>query len=229
MKLVVFDIDDTLTRTMDVDTECFVQTVRDLLEFDPLQMSWEDFPHVTDTAVLEVLYRRVLGRAPSSGDTEDFVDHFFDLLEERHRADPSRFSSVPGSRAVVETLIEGTDWDVALATGAWRRSAEFKLSAALLPLHHLPFATSDDHHTRAGIVETAMSRALERSEAGHYDRVVAVGDGRWDVTTAQALGLAFIGVGSADHLAEIGARVGVPDYTDAERFLGLLESAPVPG
>lgn len=228
MKLVVFDIDDTLTQTMDVDTECFVQTVRDLLDFDPLQMTWGDFPDVTDTAVLEVLYRRILGRAPSTTESRGFIDHFFALLEGEHRADPTRFSPVPGSRAVVETLLESAEWDVALATGAWRRSAEFKLSAASLPIHHLPFATSDDHYTRVGIVETAMSRALESSVAVGYERVVAVGDGRWDVTTARALGLAFIGVGPSERLTEIGAPVGVSDYRDAERFLGLLESAPVP-
>ena len=34
-QLVVFDIDDTLTRTMGVDTECFVRTIREVMEVEP--------------------------------------------------------------------------------------------------------------------------------------------------------------------------------------------------
>lgn len=227
MKLVVFDIDDTLTRTMDVDTDCFIQAVRDILEFDLVGMSWDDFPDVTDTAVLDVIYRRVTGTGPTPSDSVRFIDHFSGLLEAEYERNAGRFEAVPGSGDLLGHLRARDDWRVALATGAWRRTAEFKLARAGLFDAELPLATSDDHHTRAGIFETAVARSVGDGAPG-FDRIVAVGDGSWDVVTARTLQVAFIGIGSESRLREIGAPVGVEDYRDLAGFYELLESAPVP-
>ncbi len=229
MNLVVFDIDDTLTRTMEVDMECLLQAVRELLAFDPSGLDWNDFPHVTSDGVLEVLYRRAFGRSPKPDDREAFLERSLQLLEVAHRSEPMRFAAVPGAPEILAHLVASADWTVALATGAWRRTAKFKLDAAGLEHADLPFASSDDHSTRAVIVQTAIDRAERASGFPRgFDRVVAVGDGGWDVTTARALGLAFVGVGGPDRLESIGARVGVQDYTDAGRFMHLLETAPTP-
>ena len=84
-------------------------------------------------------------------------------------------------------------WSVALATGAWFRTAEFKLRAAGIDPTGLPIATSDDHHTRAGIVRTAIRRAEQRlGHSNRFEAIVAVGDGSWDVTTAAEMGIPFI-------------------------------------
>jgi len=227
MNLVVFDIDDTLTQTMEVDVECLLQAVRELLTFDPSDLDWNDFPHVTSDGVLEVLYQRAFGRSPGPGDRQAFLERSLELLDIAHRNDPTRFTAVPGAPEILAHLVASPRWTVALATGAWRRTAEFKLDAAGLEHADLPFASSDDHVTRAVIVQTAIDRAGRANGLpGGFDRVVAVGDGGWDVTTARALGLAFVGVGPPDRLETIGARVGVRDYTDAGRFMHLLETAP---
>ncbi|MGI9629257.1 MAG: HAD family hydrolase [Longimicrobiales bacterium] len=228
MNLVVFDIDDTLTRTMDVDTQCFVQTGSDLLRMELDDVSWDDFPDVTDTAVLNVIYERRRGRLPTDTEVGRFIDYFLTLLREHHEVDASRFRQVEGAQTLLAALGTRNDWTVALATGAWKRTAEFKLNVAGIFDELLPLATSDDHHTRAGIFNTAVQRAKRASGTSGYHRIVAVGDGPWDVRTAQELGVPFIGVGSDARLREIGAPAGVPDYRDLERFMDLLETAEPP-
>lgn len=224
MKLVVFDIDDTLTHTMEVDTECFLQTVEELLGLDTSTLRWSDFPHVTDTRVLDVLFRKARGAPPTPEEHDHFLDHFFGVLETEHRRNPERFRAVPGATEMVSDLRTSDEWAVALATGAWFRTARLKLVAAGIDFEGLPFATSDDHHTRAGIVRRAIRRAEEDTGvANGFDAIVAVGDGAWDVATARELGISFIGLGPPERLAAIGAAVGIGDYTDPGAFLALLE------
>ena len=227
MNLVVFDIDDTLTRTMEVDTECFLQTVDELLGLDTGQLQWSDFPHVTDTGVLDVLFRKAQGAPPTRDEHDRFLDRFFQFLEAEHRRTPARFHPVPGAAEMLQNLRTREEWSIALATGAWRRTAQFKLDAAGIDTAGLPFATSDDHHTRAGIVTQAIRRAEVAAgvESG-FEAIVAIGDGAWDVTTAQELGISFIGVGPPERLAAIGAQCGVRDYADPDAFFTLLERAP---
>lgn len=228
MNLVVFDVDDTLTRTMAVDTRCFVQTVSDLLRVDLQDMSWDDFPDVTDTAILNVIYERRRGRLPTETEVRRFIDYFLTLLTEHHAADASNFQAVEGTGTLLAALGARNDWTVALATGAWKRTAEFKLQMAGIYDELLPLATSDDHHTRAGIFNKAVTLAEQATGVAGYHRIVSVGDGPWDVSTARQLGIPFIGIGEGARLQEIGAPSGVSDYRDIDRFVSLLESAEVP-
>ncbi|NNF29733.1 MAG: HAD family hydrolase [Gemmatimonadetes bacterium] len=226
MRLVVFDIDDTLTRTMEVDGECFLQTVEEQLGLDTSQLRWSEFPHVTDTGLLDVLFRKARGNPPTLGEHDRFLARFFQVLQAEHGRNPHRFRAIPGAREILTTLRNSDQWCVALATGAWFRTARFKLLAAGIDPDGLPFATSDDHHTRAGIVTRAIRRAEEAAGLTEgFDAIVAVGDGAWDVATASELGLSFIGVGPPERLADIGAQVGVGDYTDPGTFFSLLEQA----
>ena len=226
MKLVVFDIDDTLTQTMDVDTECFLRTVDELLDLDTSTLTWSDFPNVTDTGILEVLYQKSRGTPPTQREHDAFLDHFFQGLVAAHRRSPDRFRPVPGAVEILDHLRVSSDWAVALATGAWARTARFKLQAAGIDPSGLAFATSDDHHTRAGIVTRAIQEAERRARrVDGFAAVVAVGDGAWDVATAGELGISFIGLGPPDRLSAIGAPVGVTDFSDPDAFLSLLNRA----
>ena len=197
MNLVVFDIDGHIDphdgsrhRVLPPDG------VDELLGLDTGQLQWSDFPHVTDTGVLDVLFRKAQGAPPTRDEHDRFLDRFFQFLEAEHRRTPARFHPVPGAAEMLQNLRTREEWSIALATGAWRRTAQFKLDAAGIDTAGLPFATSDDHHTRAGIVTQAIRRAEVAAgvESG-FEAIVAIGDGAWDVTTAQELGISFIGVG----------------------------------
>lgn len=60
----------------------------------------------------------------------------------------------------------------------------------------------------------------------HFDKVVCVGDGLWDLRAARNLGYGFVGItAECDPLtmARHGARVMLADYSNPAGFLRALE------
>ena len=51
MKLVVFDIDGTLTQTNEVDSRCFEEALRIVLGIEEFDTCWENYQFVTDSGV----------------------------------------------------------------------------------------------------------------------------------------------------------------------------------
>jgi phosphoglycolate phosphatase-like HAD superfamily hydrolase len=60
-----------------------------------------------------------------------------------------------------------------------------------LPYQDIPYAFSDDAIDRESIAQPAQSRA-EKTYGCQSDTVTYVGDGVWDIWTAQKLGFEFI-------------------------------------
>lgn len=138
---------------------------------------------------------------------------------------------VPGAGKTLTQLKAGDEWGVALATGAWQRSAEFKIERARLPLDDVPKAYSEDGPSRESIVMTAITRAAAHYGQSSFDRIVSVGDAPWDVRTAARLKLPFLGVARgerAHRLRSFCACEVIEDYKDTSAFLSCLESAVVP-
>lgn len=227
--LVVFDLDGTLLDSNAVDEECFRAAFRSCFGDVPVASDWNVYGEVTDAGIA----RAVLGEAFGPQGLEERVlrhrDAFCELLEGRLAA-TGPLRPIPGARELLATLRPGTEWALAVATGGWGRSARRKLLAAGLSLDGAAFASSDDDPVRARIVQHAISRATaDRGEA--FGRVVAVGDGVWDVVAAAELELPFVGVGRggrARQLRAAGAGVVLADFGDLTASLDALQDAPVP-
>lgn len=210
--LIIFDIDGTLTDTMDVDVECFERAVLELVGVE-IPTSWSEFDEVTDPAIVETTCR-LLGRpVPDQKTLRLAAQRTGELLNEALAMAPGRFPPIRGATTVFERL-RSSGCRVAMATGAWRPSAEVKLRGAGVADRGVPLATSSEHRARAAIIREAAARAggLEGGVS------VYVGDGVWDGRAALELGLRFVGVGTGDRaekLREVGADVVVPDLMDA--------------
>ena len=126
-RLAVFDIDGTLTDTNDVDDECYLQAVAEVLLLDREALEWSAAPHVTDSALLRWLADQHSRPVEESHETA-VVTRFLELLDQQRAANPGRFAAIPGAQAVRAEL-ERREWNVALATGAWEPSARLKLDA----------------------------------------------------------------------------------------------------
>ena len=119
--LVIFDVDGTLIRSMAVDSQCYVSAFCDHLGIDGISTAWETYPRVNRSR-----HRRHPLRASS-----------------RARAAPvgvNQLVEVPGARALLRALREDARFELAIVTGAWRRSAMLKLAAAEIDIAGLVFA-----------------------------------------------------------------------------------------
>jgi phosphoglycolate phosphatase-like HAD superfamily hydrolase len=230
MKLVIFDIDGTLTQTSRVDEICYTRAFADTHGLEVLSDHWTDCPHVSDSGVTQHLFQHYFGRDPRDHESGEIKRRLVDLLEEHHRLDQSYFTEIPRAAETFNRLVEGRGWSKAIATGCWQPSAEVKLRAASINYQGVPGGFAEDGVARESIVGAAISRS-NASYRGMFDRIVSVGDGVWDVRTAARLGLAFIGVANgtrAEMLREAGAKHVIPDFEDADRFFECLEEAEAP-
>lgn len=223
--LVMFDIDGTLTESSDLDSATFIDALREVFGFRDVSDDWGSYPHATDAGILAELCRVRESRPPTESEARRMQDRYVELLAERIAA-AGGLRRIPGTAEILARLDASPDHAVALASGAWRASARLKLHAAALPTDDFPAAFSDDDSTREGICRISRQRAEARC-GRRFERVVYVGDGVWDVRTSRHLGFGFIGIGrdaGADKLRAEGASRVVPDFRDAQAFLGFLAS-----
>ena len=227
VNLVVFDVDGTLLDNLVCEDECYTRALRDRLGLHAMTSDWSEYEHVSDEGIAIEAFRRAFDATPSREVLSAAADRFVALLTAAHAAQPIR--PVSGAVALLQTL-PSRGWAVALATGAWRGAAVFKLTAAGIPYETLPIATAEDGPARTDIVRAAWLRA-EHAHHTRFDRVVAVGDGAWDVEAARMLTLPFVGRGDgagAERLQIAGARVILSDFRETEDVITALESATTP-
>jgi phosphoglycolate phosphatase-like HAD superfamily hydrolase len=232
MNLAIFDVDGTLTRTNDVDSLCYVRCVQEELDIDVSGLNWADYTFVTDIGITNQMFRERFGRLPEIVEIERLQRRLVRLLEETHATSPEAFAPVPGAVDVLEWLQSQPAWHVGIATGCWQASAQLKLRAAGIPAQGIPAAYCEDGQSREEVVRTAIDRCCAAAQVKHFDRIVSIGDGIWDIATAVQLSLAFVGVcidGRDGPLRRRGATHVVRDFNDRDEVLRSLREAGVPG
>lgn len=228
-RLVIFDVDGTLTATNAVDDECFRRAMGTVLGVEITSVGAEASVHATDSYISRALGERHLQRTPSESDVARMTTCFVNELRAELARAPERFAAIPGAQGLFDVL-RRAGWSIAVATGGWGPSARLKLAAAGLAEPDLIIACASDATTRREIVSLAAARAVERHGHG-FERIVSVGDRPWDVRTAAELELPFIGVGvgaKARAMREVGAAIVVPDLRDHAHFCRALETATAP-
>jgi phosphoglycolate phosphatase-like HAD superfamily hydrolase len=221
MRLVIFDIDGTLTQTVKADEDCFVRALNEVCGFSDVDTDWSHYKHTTDSGILHEIYETHIGRSPSPVEISQFRQHFVGLLERASSEAP--FAAVAGAPALLSRLVASAEHQVALATGAWRDSARLKMASAGLCYDDYPAASGDDALDRESIVRLSIKRAAERY--GRASNIFYVGDGVWDARACRNLDIPFIGVatgGRAARLATEGAICVFHDLSDAELLLSRL-------
>ena len=186
---VIFDIDGTLVDSNDVDGRCYKEAL--IEELGPVQFreDWSRYPHVTDQGCLiDVLKDNEIVYSPSH--VERVKDRFFAKI--RAHAREQGFHAMEGAVDFFQTLRNSPSFRLALATGAWRKSALIKLASASIEHAGVPLFASDDHHSRVEVMRLAHD-ALGNG----LDGVTYYGDAPWDGLAVAALGWHFEAVGSS--------------------------------
>lgn len=188
MHAVIFDIDGTLLHSAAVDDALYREAVRTVLGDVHLRPTLHEYPYVTDTGILQqILSDNDI--ESEQGLLEEIRTTFVELLQ-THVTKHGPFEEIPGATTLLQFLRNSSEHAVAMATGGWRQSAEFKLSSAGIDFSDIPLATSNDHHDRTAIMEIAL-----QSLGGAFTTVTYYGDGPWDRDACRALGWEFVAVG----------------------------------
>jgi len=225
-KLAVFDIDGTLTLGDGLGTRCFFKAFDEVFGGGMADRRLATYAESTDGGIAREAAERALGRAATARELEAFKAAYLSRLEREILAHGSAYRPVPGAERFLPILASHQDWQVAIATGNWRRAAALKLDTARIP-PPIVAACSEDGPTRAAVLAAAVASAATVAGIGTFESVVYVGDQTWDLAAALEIGAGFVGVGSHErgrHLAAAGARV-VEGYLDPDTLLALLEEA----
>ena len=231
MKLVIFDVDGTLTDTNGVDDDCFIQAFEDALGITDISDDWENYPHTTDSAIALHVFQTKFNRAPQTEEIQRHKTRFLELLHIRSMMNPELFKEIAGAGEMLKRLRRENDWAIAIATGSRRDAVRLKMKAAKIEDDDLIIASADDGLSREEILQIAAATALKVYSQTEFEKIVSVGDGIWDVRTAANLEMPFLGIGdkeTATKLRQTGVAIVLENYADYDLFLSSLESADVP-
>lgn len=231
MNLAIFDIDGTLTATNQVDADCFVQAIADVFSVHIKNTDWNSYTTYSDSGITAQIFQEQFGRLPDASEWQKLIDHFVALLQKAYQDRPEQFSEIAGASEMFKKLITEPHWTLAIATGCWQASAKLKLNYADIDYAGMPLAHSDEIFTREAIIQHAIEKARIQHQNQPFDRIVYVGDGKWDVRATKILKLNFVGISNhinPELLLEEGAKVVLPDYRDYLKFMQALETATVP-
>ena len=188
MHHVMFDIDGTLVESYELDSECFINAVKDVTGIG-IDSNWSKYQHVTDSGILSEIIG--LNNISNAQEVHDEVKKVF-IKQLEQSIKENAFHQVPGASSFVSLLNSMSNVMVSFATGGWYESAVLKLKSAGIDFSQMPFASSNDHISRIEIMKIAAARA----NAGKSSSCTYFGDGSWDKEACQQLGFNFVLVGN---------------------------------
>src|SRR5262245_28705167 len=101
MRLVLFDIDGTLTATNEVDDRCYLRALGEALGNAPVDTDWAGYPEVTDSGIAWAAFQAHRGAPPSAEALDALRERFVALLREEVGRDPALCRALPGAAAVL--------------------------------------------------------------------------------------------------------------------------------
>jgi beta-phosphoglucomutase-like phosphatase (HAD superfamily) len=186
--LIVFDIDGTLTDSVAHHQTAFVAALQQM-NVQQINTDFKIYKHHTDSHIAKVIYE--LDRKKIFGMQQ--LELFEDLLWSQ--INTVNLKEIRGAMRTVNLLEQTTDFGVCYATGSLRKPATYKLNTIGLNFEPAQLVASNEIETREEIVLAAIEQAKDHYQQNSFERIISIGDGLWDLKTAQNLGLEFIGIG----------------------------------
>ncbi|WP_370449360.1 HAD family hydrolase [Aquimarina sp. BL5] len=212
--LYIFDIDGTLTDSVAMYLISVTKAMMSLGIKD-VDTDYNNYKHHTDSYALRYNYERNFKDTFSKDLLKDFEN---DLVKQMLEFDPVK--EIKGAKSLVQ-FFRDNSIPFCFATGALPEPAMLKLEQCDIWYDKSLLATSMTHEPREGFVLDAVEKAKAFYDKPVFRNIVSVGDGLWDLKTAQNLSLDFVGIGNRNKkkLLENGA---TKCYDDMEEFKKTL-------
>ena len=187
-KLIVFDIDGTLTNSVTL-YHSIVTRCMHLMGIKDVDTDFSGYKYHTDSYGLKWNYENNFKKPYN----KDLLNVFEDLIYNELIKHPP-VSEIEGAKDCVNELLDA-NFAVAFATGSLLRPAKLKLDQCEIWYKEGLIATSSISFDREAFVLQAIENAKKYFNIEELDQIYSVGDGVWDLETAKKLGLTFIGIG----------------------------------
>ncbi|WP_333968225.1 HAD family hydrolase [Aquimarina algiphila] len=210
----MFDIDGTLTDSVPMYLISVTKSLM-ALGISDIDTDYNNYKHHTDSYALRYNYERNFRKKPPKSLLGDFEEH---LIDQMKRFDPVH--EIEGAMTLIQ-FFRDNEIPFCFATGALPKPAIMKLDQCGIWYDTSLLATSKTHESREGFVMDAIERAKTFYSKEQFDTIISVGDGLWDLKTAQNLSLDFVGIGDKNkvRLIENGAENCFSNLTAFKEWL----------
>jgi len=187
-KLLIFDIDGTLIDSVSGYHEVIINAMTDI-GIKEIDTDFNALKHHTDSYALKYNYENFFNKELPVA----LLDQFESLIVKYLKIQPKTVA-ISGVNEVLSQL-ENSEYAIAFATGSLPESAILKMKESGLTMEVAVLSTSKTSFSREGFVTEAIEKAKSFYKVISFEKVISVGDGIWDLKTAQNLNLEFIGIG----------------------------------
>ncbi len=187
--LIVFDIDDTLTKSENQHQQSYVDA---MLHFGitEINQDWKTYKNMTDSYILKKNYE---ANFKKDFNMKSFIPEFENKMTELFLALP-KTKEIDGASKIVDFFMRETDYAICFATGSLLKPALIKLEQANINFVPNLVEASNNYYTREEIVTSAIKKAKTYFSVNRFENIISVGDGIWDLRTAKNLGIHFLGI-----------------------------------
>lgn len=221
VKVILWDIDGTLSTTGGTSSQAFLDAVRDIAGRRPdgrnLDLGGRIDAEIASTLLISIgsdpaLVPQVLGR-------------LHEIVMSRIEAFRENIKPLPGAAAVLARL-EALGVRQTVVTGNIESVGRLKLeSAGLVPPIEPDLGGFGDHAgSRAAVAQLALDRVIASGWAQRPDQCWIVGDTPRDLLCANAIGVhcALVATGrhSLESMAGLGADLVIPGLHEADELFG---------
>lgn len=186
--LHVFDIDGTLTDSVPMYLAAVTNAMK-AVGITDIDTDFNAYKHHTDSYALRYNYEKNFDNPYPSTLLEAFEAEvvtqisLFDTVNE-----------IVGAKSLIQYFIKN-NIPFCFATGSLPKPSLLKLEDCEIWYDQKLLATSKYFETREGFVLDAIEKAKRYYDTSNFENVISLGDGLWDLKTAQNLEIDFVGIG----------------------------------
>ncbi len=188
-KLFIFDIDGTLTDSVPMYLMSVTRSLA-AMGISNIDTDYNNYKHHSDSYALRYNYERNFKETAPESLLDDFENDLIDQMNTFNEV-----KEIVGARSLIQ-FFRNKEIPFCFATGALPKPAKIKLEQCDIWYDEQILSTSKTHESREGFVLNAIEQAKEFYNKTEFDQIISVGDGVWDLKTAQNLSLDFIGIGN---------------------------------